>query len=152
MFDNYNHINDFLKAKKEYVSFREKERKRIKFFLTQNGYTVKTGSKEGKGSSSYTNNGKIGKSFDLTNWKWVEATKGDILYFISLQAFDRDAKHNNYHVLLDRIGICTFPIGATEIEKDYFKCMEDTLLELPLSENDLEELLKSLEKMEIKLD
>ncbi|MGG4501641.1 hypothetical protein [Paenibacillus polymyxa] len=150
MFDNYKHINDFLKAKKEYVSFREKERKRIKFYLTQNGYTVKTGSKEGKGSSSYTNNRKLEKSFDLTNWKWVEATKENVLYFISLQAFDRDTKNNNYHVLLDRIGVCAFPIDATEIEKDYFKCMEATSLELPLCENDLEELLKALEKMEVK--
>ncbi|MFE6078266.1 hypothetical protein ACFVQB_27805 [Paenibacillus sp. NPDC057886] len=150
MFDNYKYTNDFLEAKKEYVSFREKERKRIKFYLDQNGYIVEKGSKEGKGISNYTNGGKLDKEFDLTNWKWVEATKGNISYFISLQAFDRDAKHNNYHVLFDRIGICAFPLHTKEIERDYFECMDDTSLDLPLSENDLKELLRLLEKLKIK--
>ncbi|MCP1135304.1 hypothetical protein NKT34_18550 [Paenibacillus polysaccharolyticus] len=150
MLDNSKYMNDFLEAKKEYVSFREKERKRIQFHLAQNGYTVEKGSREGKGVSNYTNGGRLDKKFDLTNWKWVEATKGNISYFISLQAFDRDAIHNNYHVLLDRIGICAFHLDTKEIERDYFKCMDDTSLDLPLSENDLKELLRLLEQLKIK--
>ncbi|MDQ0112458.1 hypothetical protein [Paenibacillus harenae] len=151
MIDYEKDMNGFLKAKNEYESLREDERKGIKRYLSEKGFTVKTGGKEGRGSSAYTNSGKskMKRSYDLTNWKWVEATKGSITYFISLQAFDRDTGSTNYHVLFDRIGVCAFSKEAKVNEKDYFNCMQVTSLELPLRENDLDELLIILNNMDI---
>ena len=135
-------MNVFLEIKEKYNSLREYERNKIIKYLSEKGFEVSYNG--GKGRLNYTNNGKLEKSYDLTNWKWVNATKENIKYFISLQAFDRDASSKNYHVLMDRIGICAF---SNEKKPDYFNLMETTSLELPLGEQDLDELLKKMINM-----
>lgn len=138
-------MNVFLETKEKYNALRENERKKIISYLSEKGF--KTSCSGGKGISNYTNNGQLDKSYDLTNWKWVDATKGNIKYLISLQAFDRDTGSKNYHVLMDRIGICAF---SKEVEKpDYFSLMKMTSLELPLVENDFDELFEIMNNMDV---
>lgn len=135
-------MNIFLETKEKYNSLREYERKKIINYLSEKGFKVSYNG--GNGRPNYTNGGKMKKSYDLTNWKWVDATKENIKYFISLQAFDMDTTSKNYHVLMDRIGICAFSNGE---KPDYFNLMETTSLELPLGEQDLDELLKKMINM-----
>lgn len=63
-------------------------------------------------------------------------------YFISLQTFDRDKNSQNYHVLMDRIGICKYNKFINK--PDYFNLMKLTSLELPLNDRDLEDLYELL--------
>lgn len=129
--------------KEKYNLLREYERKKIINYLCEKGFEISCNG--GKGKPDYTNGGKLKKSYDLTNWKLVNATKGNIKYFISLQAFDRDTSSKNYHVLMDRIGICAF---SKEVKNpDYFSLMQMTSLELPLEKKDLDELLKKMNNM-----
>ncbi len=128
----------FLETKNKYNSLREAERKEIISYLSEKGFTATN--RGGNGRPDYTNHGQLKKSYDLTNWKYVEAIKGDVKYFISLQAFDRDTETSNYHVLMDRIGICVF---SKDVKKpDYFNLMQVTSIELPLGEKELDELLE----------
>ncbi|WP_334074518.1 MULTISPECIES: hypothetical protein [Paenibacillus] len=137
--------NVFLETKKKYNSLREDERKKIIRYLSERGFTATN--RGGNGRPDYTNHRQLEKSYDLTNWKYIEATKGDIKYFISLQAFDRDIKTTNYHVLMDRIGICAF---SKEVKKpDYFSLMQVTSLELPFGEKELDELLEIMNNINI---
>lgn len=138
-------MNVFLETKEKYNSLREYERKKIISYLAEKGFKISY--LGGTGRPNYTNNGQLDKSYDLTNWKWVDATKGNIKYFISLQAFDIDKRSKNYHVLMDRIGICAF---SKEVKKpDYFSVMKMTSLELPLGEKHLDELLEIMNNMGI---
>lgn len=137
-------MNVFLEAKEKYNSLREYERKKIICYLSEKGFTISY--LGGTGRPNYTNNRQLEKSYDLTNWKWVDAIRGNVKYFISLQPFDRDTSSKNYHVLMDRIGICAF---SKEVkEPDYFSLMQMTSLELPLGEKDLDELLEIMNNME----
>lgn len=140
---------DFNEVEELYNSLREEERIKIVRLLDNNGYTNKKGKKlnaqGGKGKPNYTNYNQLKVSYDLTNWKYVEACIDGVEYFISLQAFDRDKNSGNFHVLVNRIGICMFPDNGED--RDYFNTMETTSLELPLDESDLECLLGILEDM-----
>jgi hypothetical protein len=81
----------------------------------------------------------------LSNWKWIEAIKGENKFFVSLQAFDKDSNSQNYHVLMDRIGIFIFPKNCKK--PDYLNLMQTTSLDLPLDEKDLEALIDFMDKM-----
>lgn len=135
----------FLETKEKYNSLREDEREKIINYLSEKGFEVSF--RGGKGKPNYKNYGKLERSYDLTNWKWVDATKGNVKYFISLQAFDMDTSSKNYHILMDRIGICAF---VNEVRNpDYFNHMNMTSLELPLGERHLDELLEIMNNMDI---
>lgn len=129
-------MNAFLEAKETYNAFREFERKKIINYLIEKGLKIQQNG--GMGHSHYTNGGQLERSYDLTNWKWVSGSNGEKKFFISLQAFDKDRSSKNYHVLMDRIGICFY--NMDEKKPDYFHIMKVTSLELPLNENDLEDL------------
>lgn len=135
----------FLETKEKYNSLREFERKKIITYLDQSGFKVSY--LGGTGRPNYKNGGRLKKSYDLTNWKWIDAWKNDAKYFISLQAFDKDTSSNNFHVLMDRIGICKY--FRENKKPDYFNLMQTTSLELPLDENDLAELIKIMNSMTI---
>ncbi|WP_295080538.1 hypothetical protein [Ruminococcus sp.] len=133
----------FEEIKTEYVNAREKERKKIADYLKDNGYSV-VGETGGKGRTNYKSGKNCIKPYDLSNWKWVEASKDGFNYFISLQAFDRDPGSGNYHALMDRIGICAYT-GEYK-EAHIASSMKISDIDLPLSETDLiklEEALKS---------
>lgn len=133
----------FMETKAKYNWLRETERKKIIAYFLEKGENVSY--KGGNGNFDYTNSGKLEKSYDLTNWKWVEITKGNRKFFISLQAFDKDKGSKNYHVLMDRIGICMY--GREEKNPNYFDLMKITSLELPLSESELDDLYEFVIKM-----
>ncbi len=137
--------NTFTVIKKAYTEMRELERKKILGFLIDKGLNMVNTPKSGKGSSNYTNGGKLERSYDLSNWKWVEGIVDDKKFLVSLQAFDYDKSSKNVHVLMDRIGICKYDKNAKH--PDYLNTMEVTSLELPLNEDDLEELYNVLTEL-----
>ena len=92
--------------KQMYTESREAERIKIANHLKRHGFELVDGSGAGKGKKKYKSGGQLCKPFDLSNWKWIEITKGGREFLISLQPPDKDPKSGNYHVLMDRIGVC----------------------------------------------
>lgn len=131
---------DFVTCKKEYENARNFEKNKLMEFFKEEGVKV-LNMGHGNGSKNYTSGGTLEVSYDLSNWKWVEIEKEEYKYLISLQAFDRDKKTGNIHVLMDRIGIYKYKdYNAMEtIEK-----MIVTDIELPLTEEKLHSLLTYL--------
>ena len=109
------------------------ERIKIMDYLENRGLTIVR--KSGNGGENYTNNGTLPKEYDLRNWIWVTGKYKDKGFLISLQAFDRDKESQNYHVLMDRIGICVY--DKEQNKPNYFDIMEVTNLDLPLGKRDL---------------
>ena len=130
---------NFKEIKEEYNELREQERIKIVNYFNSKGFKVSKAG--GKGLKNYTNGGRI-KSYDLSNWKWIEFKVDRKKVFVSLQAFDQDKSSKNFHVLMDRIGVCVIK----NEEKEYFNTMETTEFDLPLSDNDLSKLFKIIEK------
>lgn len=138
---------EFKAVKELYNLAREEERIKITKYLDANGYKTSLSTKAGKGKEKYTSGGKIEPPYNLLNWKYVEAEKNGINYFISLQAFDVDPNSNNHHVLFDRIGV--YKYKGKYNASDAFNCMKITSIELPLSDIDLQKLQDILEKQKI---
>lgn len=133
----------FQKIKEQYNNNRECERRKIiDFLINKNNSQLKVSKYGGNGKRNYTSGGKLSKSYDLSNWKWIVVSKDENEYFISLQTFDRDKNSQNYHVLMDRIGICKYNKFINK--PDYFNLMKLTSLELPLNDRDLEDLYELL--------
>lgn len=132
-------MSSFSEAKERYNAYREYERKKIIAFLKHKGLQV---SQAGvMGYPCYTNGGRLKRSYDFTNWKWVSVTIGNIKILISLQAFDKDKSSKSIHILMDRIGICSY---SKSTSPDHFNSMEVTSFELPLGLTDLESLYKEI--------
>lgn len=126
--------SELLKNVKEtYRLLRMEERIKIMDYLENRGLTIVR--KSGNGGENYTNNGTLPKEYDLRNWIWVTGKYKDKGFLISLQAFDRDKESQNYHVLMDRIGICVY--DKEQNKPNYFDIMEVTNLDLPLGKRDL---------------
>ena len=123
----------FKNVKETYRLLRMEERIKIMDYLENKGLTIVR--KSGNGGENYTNNGTLPKEYDLRNWIWVTGKYKDKGFLISLQAFDRDKDSQNYHVLMDRIGICVYDKEQTK--PNYFDIMEVTNLDLPLGKRDL---------------
>ncbi len=138
----------FKNVKEAYKNLREVERRKIVDYLKLNGFKTQNGNelsyRGGSGRPAYTSGGEI-VEYDLSNWKWVEASKENVTYFISLQAFDSDPKSGNHHVLMDRIGVCAFDENIKEEDKNYFQDMVRTTLDLPLDETKIEMFPEILE-------
>ena len=143
---------DFQLAKKNYVDAREKQKKEIIKVLLEEGYSILNmdGNKSskpyltGSGQSNYTSRGTI-ESYDLSNWKWISARNEEqaLDFIISLQAFDIDAKTQNRHVLMDRIGLFIYNMkeyNATEC----FTHMINTGIDLPMTVEKYESLKRIL--------
>lgn len=123
----------FKNVKETYRLLRMEERIKIMDYLENRGLTIVR--KSGNGGENYTNNGTLPKEYDLRNWIWVTGKYKDKGFLISLQAFDRDKGSQNYHVLMDRIGICVY--DKEQNKPNYFDIMEVTNLDLPLGKRDL---------------
>ena len=61
-----------------------------------------------RGVRNYKAQGRLEEEYDLSNWMWVCVKRNNVHFFISLQAFERDSKTGNFHVLTDRIGIYAY--------------------------------------------
>ena len=123
----------FKNVKETYRLLRMEERIKIMDYLENRGLTIVR--KSGNGGENYTNNGTLPKEYDLRNWIWVTGKYKDKGFLISLQAFDRDKESQNYHVLMDRIGICVY--DKEQNKPNYFDILEVTNLDLPLGKRDL---------------
>lgn len=144
---------EFIEIKQAYVNERQKQRKLIVKHLQKNGYSVVEGGSAGKGRKDYTSGGNLKIPYDLSNWKYIEAEKNGNQFFVSLQSFDHDPNSGNQHVLMDRIGIYHY-LGHRKKDYDAFDAfskMQTTEIELPLSDEDLNNLLDLLEQMEEKI-
>lgn len=129
-------MSPFMEAKEIYTAMREFERKKIINYLREKG--LKVSQSGGMGYPCYQNGKRLQRNYDLSNWKWVSVIGENKKYFISLQAFDQDKNSKNYHVLMDRIGFCSYP--KTDKDPDLYGMMQVTSLELPLDETDLDRL------------
>lgn len=82
------------------------------------------------------------EEYDLSNLKWVSVKRNNVYFFISLQAFDRDLRTGNLHVLMDRIGVYAYVGNYSSIDAQ--TKMMITNIELPLDDKKLNELGQTL--------
>ncbi|MBQ9120073.1 MAG: hypothetical protein IJY09_08500 [Lachnospiraceae bacterium] len=130
---------DFNEARDAYVNARSEERMKIIKFLEQKGFEIlkKNG---GSGRANYKGS-HMETPHNLRNWKWIEAQCGENYYFISLQVFEQDYKSKNRHILMDRLGVYKHMEYDPEA---IFESMQITEIELPMTEEKLENLLTYL--------
>ncbi len=154
--------NEFEKVKKAYNDLRNSERQKIVKKLLQKGFKASGR----QGTYNYTSRGNLEKSYNLGIWKWIIARRDDITVVIDLQAIEQDSRTQNIHVLFDRISIDVFNDDSEKIISEsndsYFKSIQArynvknvfdsafvekaiTDLELPLGEDDLENLINIIE-------
>lgn len=123
---------EFETAKDEYKEFRREEKERIIGYLKWRGYFIT----EDVDSSN--------EKYD-SNWMCFNVEKDGKAVLISLQTFDKDHSTGNYHVLLDRIGIYIYTDNSQEkevIDKDK---MLGTNIDLPMTDESVENLVKILD-------
>ncbi|KUO63615.1 hypothetical protein APF79_04435 [bacterium BRH_c32] len=117
-------------VKQVYTESREVERLKIVNHFEKCGFKVKKCGSAGKCVKKYKSGGQLNKPFDLSNWRWIEITKDDREFLVSLQPPDKDPKSGNHHVLMDRIGVCS---------NNHWKI---TNIDLPMDEKSLDDLVE----------
>ncbi len=138
----------FVKVKKDYEKCRAVQRIIIMDYLEKKaGFNIVRGG--GKGRTDYgirkTSPG-FSVKYDLTNWKYIDCEKAGEKLLISLQTFDRNPGNNDYHVLMDRIGIYIYAQGSHKTS-DAIERMLATNIDLPMDETKLETLTRLLNKI-----
>ena len=83
---------------------------------------------------------KVKKSYDLTNWRWIEIKTDTVSIFVSFQPLDKDINSSNKHALFDRIGISWY--FEKYDEKEMSDNMIITDIELPFNEAKMDKILK----------
>lgn len=138
----------FDNAKKDYEKCRAAQRIIIMDYLEQNaGFSITRGG--GKGKKKYGIRKKtqgFSVEYNLTNWKYIDCEKEGERLLISLQTFDRDPGNNDYHILMDRIGIYIYAQGSKKTP-DAIERMLATNIDLPMDETKLETLARLLNKI-----
>ncbi len=136
-------MSTFEDIKKEYNSIREDERKKLRDYLfSKDLENISKGGNAGKGKKKYTSGKRLTVPYDLSNWKFIEASKDGVNFFISLQAPDVDPNSNNKHTLTDRIGV-SYYIGKYNT---HIVCsnMKITDIELPLDNEKMERVYQMI--------
>lgn len=101
-------LTDLRQVKRLYTKLRRAKRAEIIAALNNaaqeagRSLKIKDGNNAGQGITSYGKS-HLPKTYDLSNWQWIEAVCDDHLYIISLQAADTDPSSKNSHALFDRI-------------------------------------------------
>ncbi|MFT4445348.1 hypothetical protein [Parvimonas sp. G1967] len=95
---------EFKDVKDKYNTLRNNERQKIVNAFKKHNFEAR----RNQATSRYTSRKQISPSFNLKNWKWVEAYRDGYTVLIGLQAIERDSKTKNIHVLFDRISIDVF--------------------------------------------
>ncbi|MFC5370768.1 hypothetical protein [Arcanobacterium bovis] len=85
---------------------------------------------------------RLDPPFDLTGWQWVEAWRDDVQVLVNLQSLDKDPNSGDVHALVDRISVEVNLGGKRATPRDPLVEQAPTAFELPLSEEDLEELVR----------
>lgn len=137
-----------------YEVAREKEKNNIIDWLVENNFIIlnmndkeaKKPYQTGSGSRNYTARKTI-KKYDLSNWKWISAKKGEWQYIISLQTFDIDPENGDRHVLMDRLGIYKCNNGKYNSE-ECFQKMINTGIDLPMTLNKFKDLKSAIDKVD----
>ena len=124
--------------KERYEEVRESQRKNIKKFLKEKGFTVINKGREGRGGEEYGES-RLGESYDLSNWKWIDVEKNGKKILLSLQPFDYDEDNGNYHALMDRLGIYLYKKNNGKTS-DAIKRMFITDIDLPMNTTNFEKL------------
>ena len=124
--------------KEQYKEVRESQRKNIINYLKLKGFTVSVSPRAGQGIEKYGES-RLGKSYDLRNWKWIDIEKDGQKIMLSLQPFDYDKNSGNYHALMDRLGIYLYKKNSNETS-DAIKRMFLTDIDLPMDDEKLEKL------------
>ena len=109
---------------------REEERMGIVNHLASKGFRVSKDPRAGKGKDNYTSGGTIAE-YNLSNWKYIDASINNHKVFISLQAFDKDPNSKNHHVLENRLGIYVY--DKYDPEKAFSE-MVTTDIDLPMND------------------
>lgn len=100
----------------------------------------------GRGKTNYTSRRTI-HPYDLSNWMWVEARRGNTTALISLQSQDIDPNSGNHHALLDRIGLQIYPSDPLLVTEGSSERKNiSTKFDLPLSPDDLHQLVSLVSK------
>ena len=153
---------EFAKIKDAYNTLREAERRKIIDSLAnrkdENGkklFSKILGASYIKpylycGGMGKTDYGKhhLEKTYNLSNWKYIETCYNGEYVLISLQSFDIDPSEHNVHVLFDRIGILLGKPTIDTMQDSGMKIstaltqMETTKWQLPLSGTEIDELIQ----------
>ncbi len=126
-------MKSFLEITTEYEILREEQRMSIVTYLASKGFNVSKNKRAGKGRLNYTSGGTI-TSYDLRNFKYIDASKDGHHVFISLQPFERDPSSGNHHVLENRIGLYAYEKYDPE---EAFSNMVITDIDLPMDDEKL---------------
>ena len=125
---------------------REEQNTIVGYFKTlqHEGYELERPAAR-RGVRNYKAQGRLEEEYDLSNWMWVCVKRNNVHFFISLQAFERDSKTGNFHVLTDRIGIYAY-VGFFSPQDAQTK-MLITNIDLPMNEKKLDELANIIKDM-----
>lgn len=139
-----NQVSKFNLARDLYNDFRRDEKMKLIAYLQQNDFKIlRSDGREAQVKRSY-GQGKTNYKgdYDLSNWQYVYAQNGGKWFYISLQCFDKG--EHNYHVLMDRIGVCIYDADPEWNFSRAIDEMRNTGVDLPLDARKLERLLKIL--------
>ena len=147
--------NEYKISAKVHEANRETQRTLIARYLKEVGFEFlsKLGTDispiaGGRGRPNYTSQGRFTEPYDLRNWKWVEANKGNKVIMITLQPREQDMKTKNIHTLVDRLGFRVYLDDelpeATAYRNHYEMNMTD--INLPMTEAKLSELVDLINK------
>ena len=136
---------EFNRIRDDYINARKQERENLIYHLKSDGYIVTTRGRAGSGYDDYSGGGKLDPPHDLRHHKWIDAKKGRVKFFISLNPYEVDNSSANPHHLYDRIGVQAYLNDNTET--DIRTAMIITKWSLPITDKTWEELKMFLDKI-----
>ncbi len=136
-FDEQALEEEFNDAKKAYKSAREGQKNKIK----EKFEDIK---KSGNDSFGFLVKDVYDYDYADDNWFGInvkigkdnDKDKEEKTYHIALQAYDKDQKSDNIHVLMDRLGVCEYD-GSVPLSFDKITEMVNTNVDLPVYKYDL---------------
>lgn len=139
---------EFNEVRQRYKKLRSEQRKLMKNYLEQNGFTVRIPNERGQGGKGNPHYGRrkrqpLPEEYDLSNWMWMDVELGDMTYLVSLQTFDFDPNSHSYHVLMDRLGIYLYRNGSDKAPAALHHMLE-TGIDLPMNTDKLDRLVNIL--------
>ena len=132
---------EFDMIKNKYKQSRYEECTILAKFLREKGFSARVS----HGKENYTSGKSLSKPFDLSNWLLINASKNNVNFVISFQAFDKDPNSKNLHVLMDRIGIYAYTGKYSAIDAQ--TNMITTSFNLPLYKDDMENIAITLDNL-----
>jgi hypothetical protein len=107
-------------------------------FTKENGEEAVRPCSAGQGVSNYSSQHRI-KPYNLNNWQWISIEYKSMEFGISFNAYEQDSNTKNPHALFDRIAFWSS-------FSDDSKTIVFTEYDLPLSDNEVDEVVKDFVK------